>query len=362
MSKNILGLGIMSGTSFDGVDYVVCEFKSNTQILFKNHYYTKYPKKLINKIQNVASGKATSIELAQLHFELGRFYSDGLKAFIKNKKLDFIALHGQTVYHAPPHGSLQIGVPHFLKSDFNCPIVYDFRSLDVAQGGQGAPLSPFFHEQLLKQNDKSSFIQNIGGMSNVSYLHKGTLNAFDTGPGNVFIDLFMQEFKSKAFDKHGALASQGIPDYEIIESFYKKQKYFSLKAPKSCGREQFSQSVYKELIKKMKKKKLSQPHQAATLTELTVYCIVKQYEEHIKVQPSQIILCGGGAKNKYIAQRLQYYRPESRVTNTEEAFDWPVTALEAGAFAYLGRLKLLHQNLNLRTVTGGTKATLGSVL
>jgi len=361
MSKKI-GLGIMSGTSFDGVDYVLCQFNEDQSLKFKKQFYTRYPKKLIAKIQKVAQTKSQSSELIELHFELGRFYSQSLKSFQFKEKLDFIALHGQTVFHAPPLGTLQIGHPHPLKAEFKCPVVYDFRSLDVAQGGQGAPLAPFFHEYFLDQTEELHFIQNIGGMSNVTYKTKGQLKAFDTGLGNAFIDFFMQEHFQKPFDKNGDFAQKGIPDYEFIESFYSKEKYFKKKAPKSCGREQFSHTVYKKLLQSMSKKKLSLENKAATLTELIVYCIVNQYKEQIKKTPHQVILCGGGAKNNYIKKRLQYHLPDSFITTSFEAWGWPETALEAGAFAYLGLLRINNQKLKLRHVTGGPNSVLGSIV
>ena len=171
-------VGIMSGTSFDGVDFVFVT-KTKESLKYKDMSSVSYPKKLKNRLMDLAEGAVSFREAQSLNFELGRFYSAALKK-IKNQKkwkIDLIGLHGQTVFHNPPGSTLQIGEPSFLKS-FDVPVVSDFRSKIVAHGGEGAPLAPIFHNEIMKKEISWGFL-NLGGMSNLT-LKKSSILVLNT--------------------------------------------------------------------------------------------------------------------------------------------------------------------------------------
>lgn len=351
----------MSGTSLDGVDYVLCKENPKTQkIEFVAQHFVAFKKSLYSSLLKATRNELSIWEAGQLHYDLGRFYAEGLKKIQKNKnwKLDLIGLHGQTVFHEPQKCSLQIGEPSFLKKEFQVPVVSQFRNMDIVLKGQGAPLAPFFHKALMQGRQKWAF-QNLGGMGNVSFVKQKKLYAFDTGPGNILINEFMQKLFRKDFDKNGDTARKGIPNLALIESWLKDVKYFSKPIPKSCGRENMSMKGLGRTLQALNK--LSPEDQIATLTEFTVLSLKDQYCRFIKPLPELIVVSGGGAKNQRLMQRMAFHFHQSQVVTSEQLLGWPVDAIEGGAFAWLA-LKRYREEIiaDLSTVTGAQKnAVLG---
>lgn len=357
-------LGIMSGTSLDGVDYVLCQevkaskSKKSGMIKYLDKAHVPFSKKIKEQLVKAVANELDLWSTARLHYDLGAFYADGLKKILKKKKWKFhlIGLHGQTVFHDPQKCTLQIGEPSFLKNEFNVPVIAQFRNVNISSKGQGAPFAPFFHKALMQEFKQPWVFQNIGGMGNVSFISKNKLFAFDTGPGNVLIDEQMQILFKKEFDKDGALARKGIPDIAIIEGWLKGIGYFSQPIPKSCGRESFSSKALEDVLKTLRK--LSPEDQIATLTEFTVLSLKDQYKRFIKPMPQLIVVSGGGAKNSRLMQRLAFHFPESEVVTSEDLLGWPVDAIEGGAFAWLALKRFREERiLDLPNVTGSKIAT-----
>ena len=333
--KKINVLGCMSGTSMDGIDFAICQVSLNqslkgiSDIKLIDGFSVKMPKRIDQKLILAASGKLDVPSVTDLHFELGRFYADTLaKLLDKHKtKIDLIGLHGQTVYHNQGVSSLQICEPSFIARKLKKPVVSDFRAMHIAAGGLGAPIANFFHQFLFSKMDvKAAAFQNIGGIANVTYLEKNKMIAFDTGPGNMLIDGFMKTL-GKSFDKDGRLALKGTPQLNVVNSML-RSKIFD---KENFGREQFGESFLKKLLRKLES--FSASDKAATISELTVKSIVRSYER-LPSCPETVVLCGGGARNGYVVDRLKFYLKDSDVV-TSESIGWPVEMVEPAAIAML---------------------------
>ncbi len=357
-------VGIMSGTSVDGVDYTLCESKKSDQTLkYLDKSFLPFPKNLKSDILKAAANELDFWSVAQLHYDLGEFYSEGLKKIKKSKKWNFglIGLHGQTIFHSPKKSTIQIGEASFLKKDFNIPVVSQFRNIDIALKGQGAPFAPFFHKELMKNEKRPWAFQNLGGIGNVTSLQKGKLIAFDTGPANLLMDEYTKNLFNKDYDAEGLIASRGLPNEVVIKNLFDQIKYFNLKPPKSCGRENFSVKALKPLLKDLNA--LSSEDQISTLTEFTARSLKDQYTKFLKTMPKLIILSGGGAKNSYLKKRIQFLFPNIEVKTSLEYCKWPVDAIEGGAFAWMALERLNGTKIkDLSSVTGAkTSSLLGAL-
>lgn len=351
-------VGIMSGTSLDGVDFVLTKVNRNLSCEYLKMASAQFSKKMKSQIMKAASHKLNVKELALLHHELGRFYAKELKKIPWS--FDAIGLHGQTVFHQGSHGSLQIGEPSYLHVNLKVPVVFNFRSLDIALGGEGAPIASFFHQKVLAQN-KNGFIQNIGGIGNLTVIKNGKCErAFDTGPGNMLMDLYTQKHFNKAFDQDGKIAQSGIP-YQSLVAKLLNEKHFTKAPPKSFGREEFGEP-YLNNIKKWLPKGAKKQDVLATLLELTCQSIVRSIEQFGKnPQAQHLVLCGGGAKNKYLVKRLGFLLPHLTVLTSDD-LGWPTSAVEGGAFALLAACKLWQIPSNIPQSTGAKKTiSLGQI-
>lgn len=333
-------VGIMSGTSFDGVDFVFVT-KTKGSFKYKDMSSVSYPKKLKNRLMDLAEGAVSFREAQALNFELGNFYSNALKKIKTKRKwrIDLIGLHGQTVFHNPPSSTLQIGEPSYLKS-FGVPVVSDFRSKIVAEGGEGAPLAPIFHNEVMK-NEKNWGFLNLGGMSNLTLKKNSKLFASDLGPGNVFLDEAMRILYKKEFDKGGAESLKGIPDLSIVKKFCSSHKFIKKTVPKSCGREDFSKKDLEELLVSMKK--LSATDIMATLCEITLYPILKELK---KSKIKTLVVSGGGALNNYFMKRFEEDLNGSEVITSDD-LGWPTQSVEGAAFALLAAYKIEDKSCDL---------------
>lgn len=340
--KNLNIVGIMSGTSMDGVDFVLVSKRAD-KLKYKDMASVSYSKKMKAALLELAEGQMEFRASQLLHFELGKFYAKSLEKIKLSKKwkIDLIGLHGQTVFHQAPLATTQIGEPSFLKQ-FNVPVVSDFRAKILSVGGQGAPLAPIFHDAIMKEDGiKSWGFLNIGGMSNITFREGSKLTATDLGPGNVFLDGAMRSLFSKEFDKGGRAALKGLPDMKIVKKYCAGNKFIKKTAPKSCGREEFSEVELNKLLKEMKS--FRSEDVLATLCEITLLPIIRETQ---KRRVNSLVVAGGGAYNGYLMKRLEESLLDVEVLTSED-IGWPIQAVEGGAFALLALHKVMGVRPNL---------------
>lgn len=362
-------IGIMSGTSLDGIDICLVnvigqkEQFEYTIVAFDTYPYTK---ELVQKIQDASSLIASNVQkICSLNVEVSEAYGDAISKFIQKNDVDmkevaYIAMHGQTIWHNPNHmdgyasSTLQIGDPSILAYRFNKMVISNFRTMDMAAGGSGAPLIPFVNYLLYQSKEKNIALQNIGGIGNVCYLKKGgnleDVVAFDTGPGNMLIDAAMQKLYQLSFDNQGQIARSGTINDTILHELL-KDEYFERIYPKSTGREKYSESYLNRVIEKMRAQGQKNEDIIATLTAFTAYSIVDQYQRFLG-PIDELIVSGGGAHNKFILDLL------------EENLGIPIIvekrtdAYEAFGFAVLGHMTLLRKPSNVKSVTGAKQSVI----
>jgi len=344
-------LGVMTGTSCDGLDAACISISKEgwSPLWSAARPYPAQLRKEVLEFQRPKS-RVSAQEWLDLHRRLGEWYGRELKTIIsKNGTPDVIANHGQTIAHFPAKGrrgiTLQMGEPTRIAHATGITVVSNFRDGDMAAGGQGAPLTPLFHRLLAQGigNIPGISIHNIGGISNLTYIGPNDfLLAFDTGPGNIWIDAATERAtggKNK-FDKDGKLAFAGEIDWPAIERIL-KHPYFSKPAPKSTGRDDFPLTHF------FKSTRAKGADLVATATALTVESIAQAYEKiilHRNLPLSTIYFCGGGAKNLAILAALTQRLPEIKISTLSQiGLDGQL--IEAQAFAFYGFLSLLGQPL-----------------
>ena len=362
-------MGLMTGTSADELDMCLVEFSGKDKypkfkiISSKN---IKIPSKLSERFKNPQD--LSGSEVASLHFELGRFISDQIKN--EKKQIDLVASHGQTLFHDPPNYTFQIGEPSYIVNELNIPVIYDFRTMDVVNGGQGAPLIPIVDEYLFTDDDDTVATLNLGGIANITIIppknsSKSTI-AWDTGPANMLIDKAVLAFTSnkEKYDKDGKYASQGKVNNELLK-WLMNNEYFNRKLPKSTGQEEFGKKYFNKIIEKFqpqtKDKWLSL---ITTLTLFTVRSISVEFnresEKYSKVKT--MYMSGGGSNNNFIVENL---RKELSDINIKILSEKSITAdnKEAFGFAYLGYLFIRRIPGNVPSVTGAKKeSVLGKIV
>lgn len=374
-----LAIGMMSGTSLDGIDTLIVEIEGTfTQTKIKPVAYKTYPfeSKLLDKIKKAFSITESSSELlCSLNFELGEAFASAAISLCKEEKIQmedisFIASHGQTIYHLGDpkqemvRSSLQLGEGAVIANMCQTTVVSNFRAADIAVGGQGAPLVPFADFILFRDKTLNRAIHNIGGIANMTVLEKGCqlddVFAFDSGPGNMMIDEAMQKFYNFPYDQNGDVAKSG----KIIDALLHEllsHPFFSKLPPKSTGREDFGTSYTKQMISKYKN---HLPQDIIhTFTYLTAKSITDAYKNYIlpKVDLDEIILCGGGAYNQFLVELIQKELPNIKIKKLED-LGVDSSSKEALAFIILGN-ETLHKNpSNVIQATGATKkAILGQI-
>ena len=357
MTKLILGL--MSGTSADGLTICAVQAKPLKIVHFKNYpYEKKFQQRLLTAYQ------LTAPALSQLHYEIGVHYAKTVQKFLKYFKLSpsqiaAVGMHGQTVYHGPHDktpNTLQLGEPSFLAAVLHVPVVSDFRAMDMALGGEGAPLIPFFDQYIFGQQ-VPKILLNIGGISNITLVGKNIkTKGFDCGPGNTLIDLACQVHFNKPFDKNGALSAKGTPDKLLVNKLL-KQKFFLKNPPKSLDKNAFG----KEYLKRYFKTK--DPYNLlATLTYFTAAAIAQSISRFIpKNAQKELIISGGGCYNKILLRFLCELLPHVKIT-LSCAYGIDPQAKEAAAFALFAWLNLKQKTNHCAYATGARKnAILGKV-
>ncbi len=356
MKSEVYVIGLMSGTSADGLSIAYCKVSFHQRRLevinFKNYPYSLLLQK---KIMTAREMKIS--EIVKLDFALGRLWSLMIERFIKEfgiKKIDLIATHGQTIYHSSKEKvTFQIGEPEFISRKFNIPVVYDFRRGDIVYGGEGAPLIPFMDEFMFGDREKPVIVLNIGGIANITLTGKGVITrGFDVGPGNSLMDWAVRIYSSgrMRYDKNGALASRGLVDFDKIEKFL-KDPFFSKKPPKSLDREEFGERFVRENFD-FKKEKIEDI--LATLNFFTAVCVKIGVERFIKINPSEVIVCGGGVFNKKLMRNLFDAFIGVEVKSIAEYGIHPL-AKEAAGFALLGAARVFNIPSNCPSVTGAKR-------
>ena len=351
----------MSGTSLDGVDVVLCEIDADRcDLLFSLEF--SMPLALKTDILNMIEGKSTLEDFGEIDHRLALLFTQAVDALLIRENIDAstvkaIGLHGQTLWHDPVGEypfSMQLGDPNIVTVKTGIPVVADFRRKDVALGGQGAPFAPAFHEFIFDNINSSVSIVNIGGMANITVLGE-KLIGYDTGCGNVLLDMWIDKHQNEPYDKDGAWAKSGEVDYTLLDVMM-ADDYFSLAYPKSTGREKFNEawldSVLCSAFNVQKEIKVEDVQR--TLLELTAMSIVN---EVLKFNRDIVLLCGGGAKNSFLVERMKALMPNVEVVIAANA-DY----IEAMTFAWLAYKRLHKEKVNLKDVTGASEnAVLGGL-
>jgi anhydro-N-acetylmuramic acid kinase len=349
-------IGIMSGTSLDGVDVALCKIDEKRCFL-EAFYFLAMPLELKEEILIIIDGTTTLKQIGEIDHKLALLFSEGVNALLEQEKLnanDIVAIgsHGQTLWHEP-YGdypfSMQLGNPSLLSVETSIDVVADFRAKDVALGGQGAPFAPAFHQFLFSAIEGCAVL-NIGGMANVTVLGE-ELIGYDIGCGNVLMDLWIQEHQSVAYDKDGNWAKSGKVHQKLLKNMM-EDNYFSLEYPKSTGREYFNKKFLIKYLEPLGK--IASEDIQATLLALSVHSIANEIK---KFKIKELLLCGGGAKNIFLMSELQKELPAVRVETTE-IYDVSSDNMEAMIFAWFAYKRLAEESIELRSVTGAKKNTI----
>ena len=362
---NDLYLGMLSGTSIDGIDAVLAEIgEDECRIVAAKT--TPFPPALLARLQNLIETPRTSLrDLGALDVAVGRVVAECALELItaagfKPSDVAAIGSHGQTVYHDPHGGepfSLQLGDPNTIAARTGITTVADFRRLDIALGGQGAPLAPALHAWRFGHRSEQRAVVNIGGIANITVLAPGRdVRGFDTGPGNTLLDLWIRRCKGQPFDRDGSWAASGNVNDRLLNACL-AEPFFGAPAPKSTGRELFNLAWLERRLEHAGK--LSDVDVQSTLAEVTAATIAAAI--HIELPAcTEVIVCGGGAHNDDLMNRLRRITG-ARVTTTESygvGPDW----IEGVLFAWLARARIRALPGNIPTVTGARRpAVLGSV-
>jgi anhydro-N-acetylmuramic acid kinase len=340
-----LYIGLMSGTSVDGIDAVLVDLENQKPNVIATHF-EKMPEVLRQSILDIcAPGNDEINRMGELDYLLGRqfaFTANTLleKNNIKRENILAIGSHGQTIRHHPAKNfTLQIGDPNVIAALTGITTIGDFRRRDIAHGGQGAPLVPAFHQAIFSDKNANRVILNIGGIANVTLLPaQGNVLGFDTGPGNTLIDAWAQKHLQKRHDEKGIWASEGTIDKSLLENLL-SDNYFKLTSPKSTGREYFNIAWLEKYLS------LTSPNNIqATLVELTALSIINAIDASF--EKSEIFVCGGGVHNDYLMLRLKELSKQHCINSTASLGvdpDW----VEAIAFAWLAKQTLAKKPGNL---------------
>ena len=375
----MIGIGLMSGTSADSIDAACVRFEGTPPRLdWELLSFVTLPMTAELRQEIFAAFRpetGTVDKLCQLNFTLGEWFAKASLEAVKAANLtpaqvDFIGSHGQTVWHIPPNSgegvpsTLQLGNPAVIAERTGITVVSDFRSRDMAAGGQGAPLVPFVDNLLLSHPTLSRDVQNIGGIGNVTWLPAGGAGeafGFDTGPGNMLLDRAAEVLTQGQMhcDMDGKMAFAGNVQENFLQKWMSEEPYFTRKPPKSTGRELFGVQRCDVYLKEMAG--LSREDILATLTAFTARSTAEAYKNFLPALPDEVLLCGGGARNPAIAAMLQKELPTSRIGRTEDA-GLPGDSKEAVAFAVLGYETMNRRPGNLPAATGAKgPVVLGSI-
>ena len=382
--KKLNVIGLLSGTSADGIDACLVEISGfDKRIRLKQLAFKTYPfsKDVQKKILEVSDPTYENLdEILRLDMALGRHFARSAINLVKDlgydmKKIDLIGSHGQTIRHLSDpffclgkkiKATYQIGDPSVIALKTGVITVGDFRRSDIASGGEGAPLSPFAHFLLFNKLNTPQAVLNLGGIANLTIL-PGTQKikdvwGFDTGPANMIVDFLVKKYFKKKFDKDGRIAFSGKVEGRIL-AFLKKDSYFNKRPPKSTGREKFGEEYIKRIERLGKKSHLKPEDLVTTASELVVQTIWESFLRFVKTKQKiqRLIITGGGAHNRYFTLRLkQLFEPIEVVTS--KVFGYNPDSVEALVFALLAYLAIKGKPGNIKRVTGAKKeSVLGKI-
>lgn len=364
--KNLL-VGLMSGTSLDAMDAVLIEYSKKKQVKRIGFTSVKISQQLKTLILKNSLPETSQVdEISYLNIAIAKLAARAVKKLIKKtrkteRQISAIGFHGQTIFHQPVknnlaglslRSTLQLGDAPTLASLTGIPVVNNFRTKDMILGGEGAPLAPFGHQILFRDliKKKGIVIHNIGGISNLTYLSKNKIMAFDTGPGNMLIDNLMLKLFGKPFDRNGQLALKGKVSENIVKHFLNQDLFFSKRPPKSTGREVYGEEYTERFLAFCKKQKILPMDIIATASELSLQSMLKGYQQLKKFSYAKIILCGGGAYNSYFQRGLKTHLQVALSLSDE--FGFGVQEIEATCFAILAYYGLTKKPVDLGLFTG----------
>lgn len=373
-------MGLISGTSADGIDAAIVEIEKSPasfppfSLRLLCFITLPIPQEIHSQIISCSESGSTH-DICQLNFHLGELFAQATMAVIKKaglrtKEVELIGSHGQTIQHLPPLTSkigstLQIAEPAIIAHKTGITTVADFRVGDMAAFGQGAPLLPLLHYHLFSVPGKNVGVINIGGISNASFLSENvesnSVLAFDTGPGNMIIDSLTQKYFDRPYDKDGQLAAEGETNSSLLNNLM-QHPFLVKKPPKSTGREEFGASFTEEIIRQKKLMKISDKDILHTVTEFTARSIASNCWSFFSSNLDQVWICGGGVKNSLLMRLLVKEFSPIPVKSTA-VFGVNPDALEAMGFAYLAYRTIEGLPGNLSPVTGAREAmVLGKIV
>ena len=365
-----LFVGVISGTSVDGIDTALLDIEADQPSRLIAAKTFAYPEAIQRSVHQLIKQPLCSLqELGELDMALGSVYAEAIQNLLlmagyQAADVSAIGCHGQTIYHAPYAAhpfSMQIGNANLIAELTGITTITDMRQRDMVCGGQGAPLVPGFHEEMFRHDSENRVIVNIGGIANITVLaadKNQPILGFDTGPGNTLMDAWIREHRNQAFDANGDWAATGISQPALLAKLL-DEPYFSLPVPKSSGRELFHLGWLQQRLAQCAQSFAAEDVQA-TLLEMTGKTIA---DAIIQAAPAcqRIIICGGGAHNARLMQTLRGYLP-AMIIDSSSQHQLDVDFVEASAFAWLACRTLNQQTGSIASVTGARRdSILGGV-
>jgi anhydro-N-acetylmuramic acid kinase len=360
-------IGLMSGTSMDAVDAALVEFRGDR---VASVVYRQYP--IAQQLRDQVRGLSPSTPLrdvAEMDVRLGRLFAQSVKRLLRSTRMTShgiraIGSHGQTVFHAPDAAcptSVQIGDPGIIASETGITTIADFRRMDMAAGGQGAPLAPAFHAAQFRSPTRYRCVLNIGGIANITILppkSSGAVRGFDSGPGNGLMDDWARRHLKREFDSDGTWAASGRIAPVLLARFL-KDAFFRRLPPKSTGREHFNIEWIDRIVRGTRRR-IPPADVQATLLELTAVSIANALRRHAP-RCAELLVCGGGVHNPLLMRRLRERLKGVSVCSTADRGLDP-DCIEAVTFAWLAMKRLERKPGNLPGVTGARRGVvLGGV-
>ena len=359
MPTSNLYIGLMSGTSLDGIDACLISLDEDDQLLLVDTLFTAFPAQLRSDIELVSRKTNDNLHaLATLDHALADCYASCVKQLLRQAdtdaaKITAIGCHGQTVRHCPdcnPPYSIQLGNPHRLTTHTGITTVADFRQADIAAGGQGAPLAPRFHHFLFAQAGKTTAAVNLGGIANISVLHAdGSISGFDTGPANTLMDQWISQHKNESYDRDATWAGGGKVNQELLERLL-AEPWLQLAPPKSTGPERFNLDW---LAEKMQGYECAAVDVQRTLCEFSACTIAAAIQAYAS-DAGELVLCGGGAHNPLLRQRIDELLPGIQL-KMSDAYGITPDWIESVMMAWLAHRALNRLPGNVPAVTGASR-------
>ena len=362
MERSELYIGVMSGTSLDGIDIALCSICDDKVQTLNAKEYT-YDMQIKEDVLNAISNPISLEFIGTLKHKLALMYTKALEEFLNDFQIDAkdikaIGLHGQTIWHAPNKPfpfSMQLGDGSVVAKRLQIDVVNDFRSGDIANGGQGAPLAPAFHKALLdKKSDENTAVLNLGGIANITILSDDFIG-YDIGVANILSDYWIAKHQNKSYDKDGEWASEGKVNDELLDSLL-SDLYFKLAPPKSTGREHFNATWLENKLESFYD--ISAVDVQRTLIEFTTSPIIEALKNY---KVDRLIVCGGGAHNTFLMHNL-FQKLDSVEVMKSDDLGIDSTFLEAIAFAWLAYKRINNQSIDLTTITGAKRPSILGVI